>query len=203
MLLLGAGLSTSVLIQHLLAECEKQDWQLTIADKDEGRVSTKVKNNSLVKVLKTDIQQENELKVLITSSDLVISMVPAGFHDMVTKICLQCGRSILTASYVTEVMREMESQFRDKGLLLLGEIGLDPGIDHMSAMKIINQIGQEGNELTAFETFAGGLLAPTNDDNPWRYKFTWNPRNVVLAGQGVVKFLQDGRFKYIPYHRIF
>lgn len=202
-LLLGAGLSSAVLIQYLLEECEKHDWHLTIADKEENRVPAEVRQNSSVEVLGIDIRKENDLAELIKSSNLVISMVPAGFHDLVAKICLECGRSILTASYVTEAMRNLGPQFKEKGLLLLGEIGLDPGIDHMSAMKIINRIREEGSELTVFETFTGGLLAPTNDDNPWHYKFTWNPRNVVLAGQGVVKFLQEGRFKYIPYHRLF
>ena len=199
-LLLGAGLSSSVLIEYLLDQCQQRDWQLTIADKDEERVAAAVKNNARVKVVSIDIRHENTVHEIIKSSDLVISMVPASFHDLVGKICLDCGRSMLTASYVTQEMRQMGASFAAKGLLLMGELGLDPGIDHMSAMKVIDQIRQDGNELTAFETFTGGLLAPTNDDNPWRYKFTWNPRNVVLAGQGGVKFLQEGRYKYIPYH---
>ncbi len=142
-LLLGAGLSSSVLIQYLLNESRRRDWRLTIGDQVTSQVSAEIQRDPRAEVLKIDIRHENALVDIIRLSDLVISMVPASFHDIIAKVCLDCGRSMLTASYVTPAMREMDSLFREKGLVLLGEIGLDPGIDHMSAMKVIDQIRQE------------------------------------------------------------
>ena len=123
-LLLGAGLSSSVLIEYLLDQCQQHDWGLTIADKEKDRVGVAVQNNPRVKVASLDIRNEGAVYEAIKSSDLVISMVPAFFHDLVAKICLDCGRSMLTASYVTQEMREMDSNFRAKGLLLLGDLAL-------------------------------------------------------------------------------
>ncbi|MCK5920894.1 MAG: hypothetical protein KAG66_08125, partial [Methylococcales bacterium] len=109
----------------------------------------------------------------------------------------------MTASYVPDDIRTMSAAAHEKGILILMECGLDPGIDHMSGMRVIHQIREAGGKLTGFETFTGGLLAPGKEENPWEYKFTWNPRNVVLAGQGGVKFIQENAYKYIPYHRLF
>ena len=110
---------------------------------------------------------------------------------------------MLTASYVADDIKELDGEFKAKNKLLIMECGLDPGIDHMSGMRVLDAIKDKGHQLTGFETFTGGLLAPNTEDNPWQYKFTWNPRNVVLAGQGIVKFIQHGKLKYIPYHRLF
>jgi len=110
---------------------------------------------------------------------------------------------MVTASYVSNEIRALDKEAKEKGVLLLNEIGVDPGIDHMSAMKIINGIRDKGGKIINFESSTGGLVAPEYDNNPWNYKFTWNPRNVILAGQGVSQFLHNGRFKYIPYHKLF
>ena len=139
----------------------------------------------------------------IGKSDLVISMVPARFHQLVADGCLKLGKHLVTASYENEEMRAMDDEVKQKGLIFLNECGLDPGIDHMSAMSVIDRIRAANYKLIGFESFTGGLLAPNTNDNPWQYKFTWNPRNVVLAGQGYVKFIQHGRYKYIPYQRLF
>jgi len=130
-------------------------------------------------------------------------MLPARFHISIAKVCLKLAKHLVTASYVNDEMRALDEEAKSKGLVFLNECGLDPGIDHMSAMQVIDKIRSDGNELIGFESFTGGLLAPTEEENPWKYKFTWNPRNVVLAGQGVVKFIQKGRYKFIPYHRLF
>jgi len=148
---------------------------------------------------------EDERDALIKDSDVVISMLPASFHPIVAETCLKFGKHLLTASYVSDDMSSLNEQAKAKGLLFLNECGLDPGIDHMSAKKVIDHIREDkGLSLRAFESFTGGLLAPDpSDDNPWQYGFTWNPRNVVLAGQGTVKFIQEGRYKYIPYPKLF
>lgn len=174
---------------------------MTVADIDEAVAQQK--GNGVARGIGFDIHNKNQRDEEIGSVDLVVSMLPASFHKIVANACLQHGKHLVTASYVTPEMTEFDSQVRDKGLIFLNECGLDPGIDHMSAMQVIDKIRDQGGELVGFESFTGGLLAPDQNDNPWQYKFTWNPKNVVLAGQGVVKFIQQGRYKYIPYHRLF
>ncbi len=155
-------------------------------------------------IIELDIENKEAAKNEISKADLVISMLPANFHGVVAKICAEYGINMLTASYVSDEIKALSDDFAKKGAICLMEIGLDPGIDHMSAMKVLDSIKDAGHELTAFETFTGGLLAEDkNINNPWEYKFTWNPRNVVMAGSGNVKFLQEGTYKYIPYHQLF
>ena len=140
----------------------------------------------------------------IENSNIVVSMLPARFHIEVAKDCLALGKHMVTASYVSKEMQALDEEAKSKKLVFLNEIGVDPGIDHMSAMQVIDRIRKSGGKLILFESFTGGLMAPESDTNLWNYKFTWNPRNVVLAGQGgAAKFIQEGKFKYIPYHRLF
>ncbi|GAB4409684.1 MAG: saccharopine dehydrogenase C-terminal domain-containing protein [Bacteroidia bacterium] len=203
-LILGAGRSSTVLIQYLLDVCSAQGWLLTVGDLSEELARRKAGDAACVRTIRFDVHDSDQRADEISRADVVISMLPAMFHGLVAQSCLHFGKHLLTASYMSDEIRGLDAEARRKGLLFLMECGLDPGIDHMSAMHVIDQIRQAGHELTAFETFTGGLIAPeTAQDNPWRYKFTWNPRNVVLAGSGHVKFLQEGTFKYIPYHRLF
>ena len=151
-----------------------------------------------------DIFKKEERQTAVQEADLVISMLPARFHIEVAKDCLSYGKNMVTASYVSDEMQQLDAEVKQKGLVFMNEIGVDPGIDHMSAMQVINRIREEGGKMLLFESFTGGLVAPESDTNLWNYKFTWNPRNVVVAGQGgVAKFLQEGKFKYIPYNRLF
>lgn len=202
-LVIGAGQSATSLIHYLLKECESHSWKVTVADTDVELARSKVDNHPHGSCIEFDIMDDTQKIDIIGSSDIVVSMLPADLHSVVAIACIELGKSLLTASYVSDEIRELDSLAKEKGILLLYECGLDPGIDHMSAMKVIDQIRADGNELIGFESFTGGLLAPNNHDNPWDYKFTWNPRNVVMAGQGGVKFLQEKRYKYIPYHRLF
>jgi saccharopine dehydrogenase (NAD+, L-glutamate forming) len=140
----------------------------------------------------------------VREADLVISMLPARFHPLVAQSCVKFAKNLFTASYETKELKAFEDEVTRKGLFFLNECGLDPGLDHMSAMKLIDRIKNEGHDLQSFESFTGGLVAPESDNNPWHYKFSWNPRNVVLAGQdGPAKFIQNGKYKYIPYNRLF
>ena len=200
-LLIGAGRSASTLINYLLDLCVLRKWELTIADIDESVAQQK--GNGLARGIGFDVNNEAQKNTEIGIADIVISMLPATFHRTVALACLEHGKHLVTASYVTPEMSQLNDEVKKKGLIFLNECGLDPGIDHMSAMQVIDKIRATDSKLTGFESFTGGLLAPDTNDNPWQYKFTWNPRNVVLAGQGVVKFIQQGRFKYIPYHRLF
>lgn len=202
-LLLGAGRSATILIEYLLNVCEKKGWLLIVADANIKVAKQKVKRHAFGKTVSFDVHNKEQLNKLVIKSDLVISMLPTGFHNMVVEPCMSNGCNLLTASYLTPEMKVLNKEAKKRGILILTECGLDPGIDHMSAMRVIDRIRDEGGKIVGFESFTGGLLAPDMIENPWQYKFTWNPRNVVLAGQGGVKFLQEGRYKYIPYHKLF
>ena len=156
------------------------------------------------KAVHFDINDPEGSKEIITGADIVISLLPPNFHPLVALRCLEGGKHFLTASYVSDELTAFDGEARKKGLVFLNECGLDPGIDHLSAMKVIDDIRDKGGAITSFESFTGGLIAPETDpDNPWRYKFTWNPRNVVMAGQSTAKYLHDGKSKYIPYQQLF
>ncbi len=204
-LVLGAGRSATSLISYLLENAASHQWQITVADYALQLAEEKIDGHTHGKAVAFNINKEEECHQLVSQNDVVISMLPARFHPVVAEACLAFEKHLLTASYVSEDMKAFDQEAKDKGLLFLNECGLDPGIDHMSAKKVIDHIRvNKGLELRAFESFTGGLLAPDkNDDNPWQYGFTWNPRNVVLAGQGTVKFIQEGRYKFIPYHKLF
>ena len=203
-LLFGAGKSTRSLIDYLLELSQAEGYRLTVADIDIRPDLLGVIRAGKGEFQQVDIHDDHSRSALVGKSDIVVSMVPPSMHILLARDCLSNNKNMVTASYVSEEMRALTGEAERRGLLLLNECGLDPGIDHMSAMKVIDRLRDQSLELTAFETFTGGLLAPdVNNDNPWEYKFTWNPRNVVLAGQGVVKFIQEGKYKYIPYNRIF
>ncbi len=203
-LILGAGRSATSLIEYLIRNSMENDWVIRVGDYDESVAREKCRNSSRAEAFQFDINHPEQCSVEVAKADLVISMLPAAYHPMVARQCLSHSVHMLTASYVSEEMKSLDKEATDKGILLLNECGLDPGIDHMSAMRVIDKIRADGHELIGFESFTGGLLASNeNDDNPWEYKFTWNPRNVVLAGQGIVKFIQEGTYKYIPYQRLF
>jgi saccharopine dehydrogenase (NADP+, L-glutamate forming) len=203
-LVLGAGRSSSCLISYLLKNAQVQHWHVVVGDVSEQAARDRVGNSTNGKTISFDIADEESSKAAIASADVVISMIPAHLHTVVAKICLAEKKHLLTASYVSEEMRSFHQEAQSKGLLFLNESGLDPGIDHMSAMQVIDKIKLNGGKLISFESFTGGLIAPeTEPENPWRYKFTWNPRNVVMAGQGTAKFLQNGEYKFIPYQQLF
>ncbi|MEQ8471953.1 MAG: saccharopine dehydrogenase NADP-binding domain-containing protein [Marinoscillum sp.] len=200
-LILGAGRSSTSLINYLLEHASKNDWRVVIGEKDAALAKRKFPD---AHVIEFDIFNKELAMQHIAESNLVISMVPASLHVHVATVCAEIGCDMLTASYVSDDIRKLSDAFATKGKQCLMELGLDPGIDHMSAMKVLDRIKAAGHELTAFETFTGGLLADDQiKDNPWQYKFTWNPRNVVLAGTGTVKFIQESRLKYIPYQKLF
>jgi|TARA_B110000902_G_scaffold5173_1_gene6078 saccharopine dehydrogenase-like NADP-dependent oxidoreductase len=203
-LIIGAGKSASYLVKYFLDKSISEKLDITIGDLDLSNAKKWIKNNENARTLKLDIFNEQDRKNAIGNSDIVVSMLPARFHIEVAKDCLALGKHMVTASYVSKEMQALDEEAKSKKLVFLNEIGVDPGIDHMSAMQVIDRIRDSGGKLILFESFTGGLMAPESDTNLWNYKFTWNPRNVVLAGQGgAAKFLQEGRFKYIPYHRLF
>lgn len=203
-IVIGAGRSCSSLIRYLLENSEKESWKVIIADRDIAVAQQKVNGHPNGKALAFDATNPQARKDLIKGAALVVSMLPASMHIDVAKDCLELGVHVITPSYVTKEMKALDDEVRKKGLIFLNEMGVDPGIDHMSAMKLIHEIQHKGGVLSRFESFTGGLVAPESDDNPWNYKFTWNPRNVVLAGQGgTARFQQDHRLKYIAPFNVF
>lgn len=202
-LVLGAGRSSSALIDYLLKQASASGWKVTVGDISETASRDRVGNSPSGKAIAFDMEQETSSEV-IRQNDVVISMLPATLHPLVAMKCLAYKKHLLTASYVSPEMKLLDKEAKEKGLLFLNECGLDPGIDHMSAMQLIDRIKADGADLYSFESFTGGLIAPETDpENPWRYKFTWNPRNVVMAGQSTAKFLEKGQYKYIPYQQLF
>lgn len=202
-LILGAGKSSVYLIDFLLESAASKNRKVVVADVSLEIASQKLKNHQSGKAAVVDMDDVESRRSLISGSDVVISMLPAFLHPIIGKDCLELGKHFFSASYESEEMRNMGAEIKSKNLLFLNECGLDPGLDHMSAMKIINQEKKSGNKITSFKSFTGGVLAPESEDNPWKYKFTWNPRNVVLAGQGVSRFIWNGNYKYVPYHMLF
>ena len=200
-LIMGAGLSSTWLIQYLEEKARKYGWELRVADRDPQAVKAKI--NPPAEAIELNVLKEEERDRLVKDADVVVSMLPAEFHILVARSCLKYGKSLITASYEDDAMRALHKEALDKGIIILNEMGLDPGIDHMSAMQILDRIKGEGHELRGFESFTGGLVAPESDNNPWHYKFSWNPEKVVRAGQGTAKFIQEGKIKYIPYNRLF
>lgn len=204
--LIGAGLSTQSLVPYLKDRLNANGWYLRVLDRDLEVAQQRLNGeNSSCSAGALDIQDQEALEQEVKGAHLVISMVPAHMHMNIANTALKFGAHLVTASYGTPEMQALNAAAQAAGLVFLNECGLDPGIDHMSAMKLLDQIRGEGGKVVLFESFTGGLLSPESESgNPWRYKFTWNPRNVVLAGQGgTVKFIQEGKYKYIPPHMVF
>ncbi|HIE73058.1 MAG TPA: saccharopine dehydrogenase [Flavobacteriales bacterium] len=202
-LVIGSGRSAVTLIKYLLDNAEGNNWQVTVADFSEELAKVAVANHSSGKAIFFNVTDDKQRQTEIENTDIVISMLPARMHITVAKACIRLGKNLVTASYVSKEIFALDEKAKNAGIILLNEIGLDPGIDHMSAMQVIDSIKENGGELTSFKSFCGGLVHPDYDTNPWHYKFTWNPRNVVLAGQGTAQYIKHGRYKYIPYHKLF
>lgn len=202
-LVVGAGLSATSLIDYLLNKSEENDWNVVVGDFDLSLAEQKINSHPRGTALHFDVFDIEQRNDAIREADIVVSMLPARMHVLLAEDCVIQGVDMITASYVSDEIKALHEKAKEKGVLLLNEIGLDPGIDHLSAKKIIDEIHSKGGEITLFKSFCGGLVAPEYDDNPWNYKFTWNPRNVVLAGQGTAQFIRNNLYKYIPYHKLF
>lgn len=203
-LVLGAGRSSSALISYLLQQAAVHSWKIVVGDVSDSAAWKRIGGSTRGRAISFDITDEGKSAEAIQAADVVVSLLPAHFHPLVAGLCLKFNKHLLTASYVSAEMQAFHEEAKSKNLLFLNECGLDPGIDHMSAMQVIDEIKAKGGKMVTFESFTGGLISPETDpENLWRYKFTWNPRNVVMAGQGTAKFLQEGQYKYIPYQQLF
>jgi saccharopine dehydrogenase (NAD+, L-glutamate forming) len=179
-------------------------WNVTVFDQDSETLARKTASLTNVTVESGDLRNEDLLDRIVKMHDIVVSMLPATMHLPVAQRCVREGKHLVTASYISPEMQALDTEARAKGLVFVNECGVDPGIDHMSTMEILHRLKREGAKVTSYESFCGGILAPESPTNPWAYKFTWNPRNVVMAGSGgAVHFIQEGKYKHIPYHQVF
>lgn len=202
-LLFGAGKSATVLIDYLLENAATEGWQLILVDSDPVAAQKKIGSSAFGHVISFDVNNDAIRKEQIQLADIVISLMPPALHFLIAKDCLACRKNLLTASYVDEPMRSLQDSINASGLLFLCEMGLDPGIDHMSAKKLIDEIHEDGGKINSFLSHCGGLVAPESDDNPWHYKISWNPRNVVNAGKAGAIFKQEGEIKELEYKDLF
>lgn len=201
-LVLGAGLSSGSLIQYFLDQSDR-GWKVRVGDIDPEVARNRIKGHPSGEAFGFDVYNHKQRNTEISKADIVISLLPARMHYLVAEACVELGKNMVTASYLSPAIKALDETARKKGIVLMNECGVDPGIDHMSAMQMIDRIKEEGGKLKAFESSTGGLVAPGFENNPWQYKFTWNPRNVVLAGGEGARFLHNGKFKYIPHHKVF
>ena len=202
-LLFGAGKSATILIDYLLENAITENWRINIADADLKLVQSKIGNSLRATPLSFDINDAEERGKQIKYADIVISLLPPSLHSVVAQDCVRLSKNLLTASYVDPQIRQLLPAIESKKLLFLCEMGLDPGIDHMSAMRIIDGIRAKGGQVTSFKSHCGGLVAPESDDNPWHYKITWNPRNIILAGKAGAHYRENGAEKRLSYEELF
>ena len=203
-LLLGTGKSSSYVVKYLLEKSRTEDWILEIGDQDPSPAKAWIKETPKVRVFTIDVEDQAQRRAALERSRLVISLLPAHLHVAVAKDALMLGVHMLTASYVQEDLQALSKSFADRHLILLMEMGVDPGIDHMIAMKMIDQIRKAGHQIRSFYSCTGALLAPQSvDQNPWRYKFTWSPYQIMRAGKPGAQFIEQGRVQRVPYHQLF
>ncbi len=202
-LVFGAGKSSTVLIEDLIQQAQKYSWKIIVADHDLQLARSKVKDAPGTEAIGMDITDTVKRDQLIERADLVISLLPPALHLLIAQSCISSGKNLLTASYIDKDIRALQTEIERKGLLFLCEMGLDPGIDHMSAMQLIDDIQKSGGKIRSFHSHCGGLVAPESDDNPWHYKISWNPRNVVMAGRSGAEYLEKGVVCQEPYESLF
>jgi saccharopine dehydrogenase-like NADP-dependent oxidoreductase len=202
-LLIGAGKSATVLIKYLIQESIANKWKFIIADADKNQVRAKTNDSPHAEIVELDITNDIQREKLIQRAHVVISMMPPGLHYLVARDCVEYRKHLLTASYLDDKMKSLRDEINHRKLFFLCEMGLDPGIDHMSAMSIINRIKEQGGVITSFKSHCGGLIAPESDDNPWHYKISWNPKNIVNAGNAGAVYRQNGETVTVDYKQLF
>lgn len=200
-LVLGAGLVARPLVRYLL---DQPDYHVTVASRTVSKAEALVGDHPQGKAIPFDVTKDGAaLGDLVAQADLAVSLLPYIYHVQVAEQCVRHGCHLVTTSYVKDEMRALDGAAREAGVILLNEIGLDPGIDHMSAMRIIHRVHASGGEVKSFRSYCGGLPAPDANDNPLGYKFSWSPRGVVLAGRNDARYKENGRIVEIPNARLF
>lgn len=202
-LVAGAGKTSIYLIDYLIEHAASNDWKIIVADGNAEAVAAKTRNSKYTEAAVIDITEAEQRQPLVKKADVVISLMPPHLHISLAKDCLLYNKHIITASYVSDEMKELDAAAKAKGLMFMCEMGLDPGIDHMTASQIFHSIHKVAATITSFKSYAGGLIAPESDDNPWHYKFTWNPRNIITAGMAGAQYLHNKTVTTLPYNKVF
>lgn len=202
-LVFGAGKSATVLIDYLKTTVSEKNWKLIVADASAEQARAKLGDAPNTEAVEMNVTDADERRMLIESADIVISLLPPFLHIHVVKDCVAVGRNLLNASYVDDAIKNLEAEIQSKELLFLCEMGLDPGIDHMSAMQLFDEIRSKGGNITSFKSHCGGLVAPESDDNPWHYKISWNPRNIVMAGHAGAAYKENDQLVQKTYNKVF
>lgn len=203
-LIIGAGHSATALIDYLCKEARTNNWFITVADANLELAKSKVKNHPNARAIWLDVTKNNDRKDHLARTDAVVSLLPAHLHLEIAHDCIKLQKPFITSSYVSRELYRLGDEARDRELVYTGERGLDPGLEHIAAKKRLDDIRAMGGKVVNFRSYGGGLVAPEDiKDNPWKFKFTWNSRNLVLMGQGTAQYLEKGKKKHIPYHQLF
>lgn len=202
-LVAGAGKSSIYLIHYLLSNAQRNKWKVIVADGDGQAIADKVKGSVHAQGVVIDITNAAEREPLVKQADIVVSLMPPNLHIHLAHDCLKYKKNLITSSYISEEMKAMDTAVKEAGLMFMCEMGLDPGIDHMTANKIIDGIHRVAGTIIGFKSYCGGLIAPESDNNPWHYKFSWNPKNVITAGFGGARYLYHGKDVDVPYEKMF
>ncbi len=193
-LILGAGMVVKPIVEYLL----QKGYALTLASRTQSKADKLINGHPRGKSIEWTIDDEITLDALIKSHDLTVSLLPYSYHVSVAKLCVKHKKNMLTTSYIQPAMKALNEEAMKAGILILNEIGLDPGIDHMSAMRIIDRVHADGGEVEEFYSFCGALVAPEVEKNPFNYKFSWAPKGVVMAGNNDGNYLRNGEIIYVP-----
>ena len=202
-LLFGAGKSTTTLIDYILKHSETEQWKIIVVDANLHLAKSKTAGHPNARASSFDINNAEERLAIVNEADIVISMLPPALHLLVAKDCITCKKDLLTASYIDPAMKDLQGDIEKNGLLFLCEMGLDPGIDHMSAMQLFDDIKSRGGKITSFKSHCGGLIAPESSDNPWHYKISWNPINIVNAGKLGAVYKEHNETVELDYYEVF
>ena len=202
-LIAGAGKSSIYLIHYLITHAPRNKWKVIVADGDINAISEKINGSPFAEAAVIDITKSSDREPLVKRADIVVSLMPPHLHIHLAKDCLKFKKNLITSSYISDEMKEMDAAVKEAGLMFMCEMGLDPGIDHMTANKIIHSIHRVAGSIISFKSYCGGLIAPESDNNPWHYKFSWNPKNIITAGFGGAKYLQQGKHVEVPYEKMF
>lgn len=189
-LVLGAGLVTRPHVEYLL---DVPDFHVTVASRTVSKAQALIGDRPNGTAVQLDVSDKARLRELIADTDLAVSMLPYIYHPLVAKFCIELKKNMVTTSYVSDAMQEMDKAAKQAGVLILNEIGVDPGIDHMSAIQVIHRVQKSGGEVVSFKSYCGGLPAPDANTNPLGYKFSWSPRGVLLAGKNAARWREDGK----------
>ncbi|HRX84971.1 MAG TPA: saccharopine dehydrogenase C-terminal domain-containing protein, partial [Phycisphaerae bacterium] len=202
-LVLGAGQSSPFLIHHLLQLAERHDWFVTVGDRDAELAAQRLNKHARGQAVAVDANDISLLATLIKKANLVVNLLAPAFQHQIAIECVDLRAHMVSASYRDRNVRELNGEAQRKGVLILNEVGLDPGIDHMSAMKVIDQIRSRGGRITSFVSYGSGVPAPDSCSNPLRYAITWNPRNVVMSSEHGAQYMISGKIKIVPYPDVF